>query len=66
MTVRKGGNTMNKDVYGEPEIIRKGNIVAKVYSPILTDEERNKRMEKIKQAAIRLVLSMEKTKGQQG
>ena len=51
---------MKKDIYGEPEIIRKGNIVAKVYSPILTDEEREKRMEKIKQAAIRLVLSAEK------
>ena len=51
---------MKKDTYGEPEIIRKGNIVAKVYSPILTDEEREKRMEKIKQAAIRLVLSAEK------
>ena len=48
---------MKNDVYGEPEIIRKGNIVAKVYSPILTDEEREKRMEKIKQAAVRLVLS---------
>lgn len=51
---------MKKDVYGEPEIIIKNNIVAKVYSPILTDEERNKRMEKIKQVAIRLVLSAEK------
>ena len=60
MTVRKGGITMKNDIYGEPEIIRKGNIVAKVYSPILTEEEREKRMEKIKQAAIRLVLSKEK------
>ena len=51
---------MTKDVYGEPTIIKKGNIVAKVYSPILTDEERNKRMERIKQAAVRLVLSAEK------
>lgn len=63
MTVRKGGITMKNDIYGEPEIIRKGNIVAKVYSPILTDEERERRMEKIKQAAIRLVLSVETTKG---
>ena len=51
---------MKKDVYGEPEIIRTNNIVAKVYSPILTDEERNKRMERIKQASIRLVLSKTK------
>lgn len=50
----------NKDVYGEPTIIRKGNITARVYSPILTEEERNRRMEKIKQAAIRLVLAAEK------
>lgn len=49
-----------KDTYGEPEIIKKGNIVAKVYSPILTDEERNKRMERIKQASIRIVLSQER------
>lgn len=48
---------MKNDVYGEPEIIIKGNIIAKVYTPILTDEEREKRMEKIKQAAVRLVLS---------
>ncbi len=53
---------MNKDVYGEPEIIKGNNIVAKVYSPILSDEEREKRMERIKQASIRLVLSQEKRK----
>ena len=50
---------MKNDAYGEPEIIIKNNIVAKVYSPILTDEEREKRMERIKQAAVRLVLSAE-------
>lgn len=63
MAVRKGEFSLKNDTYGEPEIIRKNNIVAKVYSPILTDEEREKRMEKIKQASIRLVLSAEKTKG---
>ena len=51
---------MKNDIYGEPEIFRKGNIIAKVYSPILTDEERERRMEKIKQASIRLVLSAER------
>lgn len=51
---------MKNDIYGEPEIIHYKNIVAKVYSPILTDEEREKRMERIKQAAIRLVLSNQK------
>lgn len=51
---------MKKDVYGEPEIITKGNITARVYTPILTEDEYNRRMEKIKQATIRLLLSKEK------
>ena len=50
---------MKNDIYGEPEIIRTNNIVAKVYSPILTDAERERRMERIKQACVRLVLSAE-------
>lgn len=53
---------MKNDVYGEPVIIKGNNIIARVYSPILTEEERNRRMEQIKQAAIRLLLSKE-TKG---
>lgn len=51
---------MKKDTYGEPTIIQKNNIIARVYSPILTEEEYNRRMEDIKQAAIRLLLSKEK------
>lgn len=48
---------MKNDTYGEPDIIVGDNIVAYVYSPILTDEERERRYEKVKQAAVRLVLS---------
>lgn len=48
---------MQKDVYGEAEIIRTTNVIAKVYSPILTERERERRMEIIKQASISLVLS---------
>lgn len=58
----KGEITVKNDVYGEPEIITHKNIVATVYSPILTDEERERRMELIKKAAVRLVLS-KNTKG---
>ena len=50
---------MKNDIYGEPEIIHYKNIVATVYSPILTEEERKRRMENIKQAAVQLVLSKE-------
>lgn len=53
---------MKHDTYGEPEIIQGDNIVAYVYSPILTDSERERRMEQIKQAAVRLVLSEKKRK----
>jgi hypothetical protein len=56
---------VKNDIYGEPEIIKYKNIVATVYSPILTEEERKKRMERIKQAAIRLVLSKEVKNEQQ-
>ena len=58
-SVRKGELSLGKDVYGEPTIIRTGNIIAKVYSPILTDAERERRMEKIKQSCVKLVLSAE-------
>jgi hypothetical protein len=51
---------VKNDTYGEPVIIKKNNITARVYSPILTEEEHNRRMERIKQATIRLLLSMEK------
>lgn len=51
---------MKNDIYGEPTIIEHNNIIARVRSPILTEEERNKRMENIKQAAIQLLLAKDK------
>ena len=51
---------MKNDTYGEPVIFRKNHITAKVYSPILTDEEQKRRMEEVKKAAARLLLSKEK------
>ena len=54
---------MKGDTYGEPTIIKVNNNVAIVYSPILTDEERERRMERIKKAAIDLVLSVDEKKG---
>ena len=51
---------VKKDIYGEPVIIKKGNVIAEVYTPILTEEERCRRIEKVKRAAARLLLSKEK------
>jgi hypothetical protein len=48
---------MKNDIYGEPEIIRGKNIIARVYSPIITEKEKERRMELIKQASVSLVLS---------
>lgn len=48
---------MRNDIYGEPDIIRKGNVIAKVYSPVLNDKERDRRMTLIKRATVSLVLS---------
>ena len=53
---------MKDDIYGEPDIIVENNVVVYVYSPILTDEERERRYERIKQASVRLVLSKEQRK----
>lgn len=53
---------MKNDVYGEPEVIHYKNAVVTVYSPILSDAERARRMELIKQATVRLVLSKGKDK----
>lgn len=51
---------MAKDIYGEPTIIKVGNVIGKVYSPILSETEYNRRMEAIKKSATRLVLAKER------
>ena len=54
--------SMKNDIYGEPEIIKTKNIIARVYSPIITEEERERRMNLIKKASVSLVLSKKETK----
>lgn len=44
-----------KDTYSEPKIIEYPNAVVRVYSPILTSEEREKRMKEIGKAAAQLL-----------
>lgn len=51
---------MKGDTYGEPKEIIFPGMVARVFSPILTDEERNRRMQKIHDAAANLLRSMER------
>ena len=54
------------DEYYLSDIIEGDNIKAYVYSPILTDEEKERRYEEIKQASVRPVLSKKKVKPNQG
>lgn len=46
-----------KDKYSEPKTYTSEGVVAKVYSPILTEEERKRRMERIARSAERLLKS---------
>ena len=49
----------NKDTYKEVKTYQFENCIARVHIPDLTPEERARRMEEIKKAAVRLVLSVE-------
>ena len=48
---------MKNDIYGEPEVIKSGNIIARVYSPILTEQEKDRRIAVARKASVSLVLS---------
>lgn len=48
---------MSQDVYGEPTIFKFPGMTVRVYRPILTDEERARRMEEIKKAAAALFMA---------
>ena len=51
-----------QDVYMEPELYHHNNCIVRVYRPIPTEEERARRMEEIKKAAIALLIEREKSK----
>ena len=46
-----------KDTYGEPKTFIYPGIKVKVYAPILTEEEKKRRMEAIAKSAARLLNS---------
>ena len=52
----------NKDIYMELEVYQHNNCIVKVYRPILTEEERARRMEAIKKAMVDLVIATERAK----
>lgn len=48
--------TRSQDVYGEPIVFKEPGWTIRVYRPILTDEERARRMKEIEKAAAALYL----------
>lgn len=48
-----------QDVYGEPKIFQRPNGIDIVRFPILTDEERARRMKRIEQRAAALIIEHE-------
>ena len=55
----------NQDVYAEPRIFKHPGCTVIVYQPILTDEERARRMKEIEKAAAVLILEHYKIKKQE-
>ena len=52
------------DTYEEPIIMEFPGMIARVYKPILTPEERERRMKEVHKAALALILSQERAKQQ--
>ena len=52
----------SQDIYMKPEVYHYDNCIVRVYRPILTEEERARRMEAIKKAAVDLVIATERAK----
>lgn len=46
---------MKADTYNAPKTLMLGGAIVRVYIPILTEEERNRRMDGIRQAATNLL-----------
>lgn len=49
-----------RDTYKEPVTYTYPNAIVRVYSPILTEEERAARMKRVHDAAARLLMACEK------
>ena len=51
--------SQSQDVYGEPRVFKFPGMTAYVYQPILTDEERARRMKVIEAAAAAVLIEQE-------
>lgn len=50
----------SQDMYGEPRVFSFPGLTARVYSPILADDERARRMKIIEKAAAAVLIEQEK------
>ncbi len=51
--------SQSQDVYGEPSVFKFPGMTVRVYQPILTDEERARRMKRIEAAAAAVLIEQE-------
>ena len=51
-----------QDVYMEPIVHHYDNCIVRVYKPILTEEERERRTEEIKKALVEFYIAVEREK----
>lgn len=51
--------SQSQDVYGEPRVFKFPGMTVRVYQPILTDEERARRMKRIEAAAAAVLIEQE-------
>lgn len=49
----------SQDVYGDPRVFKFPGMTVRVYQPILTDDERARRMKRIEQAAAAVLIEEE-------
>lgn len=54
---------MNQSKVGEVQVFEYENMIVRVHRPVLTDEERARRMKSIQRAAEKLLLEVMATKG---
>lgn len=56
----KMATKMGQDTYGEPKVIHTDGATIRIFTPILTEEERERRMERIKYCAVELLRAQER------
>ena len=61
-TRKRKNRKSSQDIYMEPKVYHHNNCTVRIYRPILSEEERERRMEEIKKTLIDFYIEVEKNK----